>query len=42
MTTQQKQDCREVYNRLRKQLMLPGESLAGVRRKYAPVNKVVR
>lgn len=38
MTTQQKIDCRAIYNRLRLQLLAPGESLAGVRVKYQPVS----
>lgn len=38
MTAQQKNDCRDIYNRLRLQLLAPGESLAGVRVKYQPVS----
>lgn len=38
MTTEQKQQFRQIYNQLRMNLSFPGEVIADTRRKYAPVN----
>jgi len=39
MSSQQKTEHRDLYNILRLRLLNPGESLAGVRKHYRPVNK---
>lgn len=39
MTAQQKIDFREIYTQLKLQLVDPGDSFAGVRKTYAPVDR---
>lgn len=39
MTSAQKQQFREIYNQLRLAIVYPGETIAGVTKLYAPVNK---
>lgn len=39
MTAQQRTEHRDLYNQLRLALVYPGESIAGVTKPYAPVNK---
>lgn len=39
MNAQQKQAHRDFYNQLRLAIVFPGDSIAGVTKAYAPVNK---
>lgn len=39
MSAQQKIDFREIYTQLKLQLIDPGDSFAGVRKTYAPVDR---
>lgn len=39
MTAAQKAQHRELYNQLRLAIVLPGETVAGVTKPYAPVDK---
>lgn len=39
MSAQQKIDFREIYTQLKLQLLDPGDSFAGVRKTYAPVDR---
>lgn len=39
MTAQQRHEHREIYTQLKLQLVDPGDSFAGVRKVYAPVDR---